>query len=146
MSWFFISGNPTVAKAIPTPVQITQEQWNKLTPQQQQVFRQQHMYRQQQMAQRQAQQRQAQQQQQQQQQQQHHQQQQQQAGAQQQQQQQQAGAAAAGAQAQRRPNSISQGISFGALMPLLQPHLPPDKSERLSALYQRFKASLGCSQ
>ena len=126
ISWFML-GNSAVPKAIPAPMQITQAQWNELTAQQQQVYRQQHMFRMQQQQARQAQA-----------QQQH------QAGAPQQQ----AGAAAAaaaGAQAQRRPTSISQGISFGALMPLLQPHLPPEQSERLSALYQRFKASSGCS-
>ena len=96
------------------PLQITQAQWAKLTPQQQ------HAYLQRMSMQRQ----QYQQQQQQQQQQQHQVQPQQQAAA---------------AQAPRRPTNINQGISFGALMPLLQPHLPPEQASRLSALYQRFK-------
>ena len=110
------SGNATPAAVPVAPLQITQAQWAKLTQQQQ------HAYVQRMSMQRQ----QYQQQQQQQQQQQHQVQPQQQAAA---------------AQAPRRPTNINQGISFGALMPLLQPHLPPEQATRLSALYQRFKVN-----
>ncbi|XP_024374336.1 uncharacterized protein [Physcomitrium patens] len=113
------TGNSETASSVPAAhpspltLPITQSQWAKLTPQQQQLYRQQHHLRQQALL--------------------NQQRQQQQAGVQQ------AGAGASG-QPQRRPGSnISQGISFGELMPLLQPHLPPAQSEQLSALYQRFK-------
>ncbi|CAM6094531.1 unnamed protein product [Calypogeia fissa] len=38
-----------------------------------------------------------------------------------------------------RKGQTREGISFTALMPLLQPHLPPEQGQQLSVLYQRFK-------
>ncbi|KAL2643838.1 hypothetical protein R1flu_011425 [Riccia fluitans] len=49
-------------------------------------------------------------------------------------------AASSTAPAQKRVN-IKEGISFTALMPLLQPHLPPEQGNQLAALYMRFKGN-----
>jgi hypothetical protein len=48
----------------------------------------------------------------------------------------------AASQASKKSGGISQGISFGALMPLLQAHLPPEQNQQLNSLYQKFKATL----
>lgn len=42
-----------------------------------------------------------------------------------------------------RKGNIREGISFTALMPLLQPHLPPEQGQQLSALYLQFKVTTG---
>ncbi|CAM6063741.1 unnamed protein product [Sphagnum tenellum] len=47
----------------------------------------------------------------------------------------------AASQASKKSGGISQGISFGALMPLLQAHLPPEQNQQLNSLYQKFKQS-----
>eukprot|EP00250_Pteridium_aquilinum_P035036 c84_g1_i1 orf=93-707(+) len=41
----------------------------------------------------------------------------------------------------KRPGGPAQAISFGTLMPMLLPVLPPDKAEKLNALYLRLKKS-----
>ncbi|KAG6548179.1 hypothetical protein Mapa_010230 [Marchantia paleacea] len=116
-----ISGN-TGSKPVPvapttaTPgQQPTALQWSQLTPQQQQEIQRRTM--QQRM---------------------HHQQQQQQQQ-QKQQQQQQMEPGAPSTVAGNRKGNIREGISFTALMPLLQPHLPPEQGQQLSALYLQFK-------
>ncbi|KAH7282531.1 hypothetical protein KP509_35G034700 [Ceratopteris richardii] len=40
-----------------------------------------------------------------------------------------------------RPGGTAQAISFGTLMPMLLPILPPDKAQNLNALYMRLKKS-----
>lgn len=39
----------------------------------------------------------------------------------------------------KRPGGPAQAISFGTLMPMLLPILPPDKAQKLNALYLRLK-------